>query len=188
LYCHNGREWFWLKKIDEYFNLKRKAAAGIFALGFAALWLMLRNFFPMEWNSLFIDSSIGSNITLFLMFTVITLPMCWLFSRLTDINISFSFCCVVNIICMFSVVYMFSIFRYEHREWLILSLIVHAVLNALVVGLSRPYSKDRTTVILKSSPLLAVGTALLYTAFTDITALMLFYSMTYVFIQQNYQA
>ena len=83
---------------------------------------------------------------------------------------------------------MFSIFRYEHREWLILSLIVHAVLNALVVGLSRPYSKDRTTVKLKSSPLLAVGTALLYTAFTDITALMLFYSMTYVFIQQNYQA
>lgn len=141
------------------------------------------NLFPLEWSSLFFGSEIGSNITLFLLFAVITLPMCWIFSKLTNINVSFSFSLIINIACLFAVVYTFSIFRYEQRQWIVASIVIQVILNLLVIGFSKLYSSDNNAVLFKKNPLYAIGTALLYTAFTDILTLLLFYSMTYSFYQ-----
>ena len=155
--------------------------AAIYSLAFAVLWLILWNVFAMEWYSFFFDSIIGSNIHLFLLFTVITILMCGLFSRLTKINISASLNYIVNIICMFAVTYTFSIFRYEHSQWIAVSVLLHIFLMTFVIGFSKPYDDKVLTPLIKRKPFSAAGWALLYAVLTDSLNLMLFYSIAYTF-------
>lgn len=169
------------KKIDMYFDIKRKGKYSLICLGAAVLWVILWLTFPMEFYSVFFDSVVGSNILLLLMELVIMIPANLMFSKILKANISMSLTFIADIICMTAAAYTFSIFRYEQVWWVILSIAVHFVIKLFTDGYAYE-DKDTVIPIIKRKPLNAALTALAHTAVSDGVFLVLMYSTAQAFV------
>jgi len=107
-------------RIDEYFSGKRRGIAALCAVGFALLWMLLWDIFPMEFYSLFFMSVIGGNIQLLLLDIVTLLPFLWVFTKLTGTPLSFSKIMLANLILLFGANYVFSLFFFTNMRYLCL--------------------------------------------------------------------
>ncbi len=124
-----------LKRLDEYFTDRRKAVAALCAVGFAILWMILWNAFPMEFYSLFFAGIIGGNIQLLLLNIVTLLPLLWIFTKLTKTNLSFSVTGLVNILLLIAADYLFSLFLFSDFFFIcVIALLLHMAANVPVFG------------------------------------------------------
>ncbi|MGN0665848.1 MAG: hypothetical protein ACI4KF_04905 [Huintestinicola sp.] len=165
------------EKQPPFFTLKRKAAASLICLGIIALWLILWLIFPMEFYSIFFASSIGSNITLILLSSVITIPMNLVFSRLLRSDIRLSYHLTANIIGMLAVVYTYSIFRYTAVYWLVIAAIVHIAACIPIFIKSKP--DDKKTILEKKTTKALIS--VLCTVLSDGLFLILFTVLLNIF-------
>lgn len=169
-----------LKKFDMYFDIKKKKRYSLICLGAVVLWILLWMTFPMEFYSLFFDSSAGSNVMLLLMELVLMIPANLMFSRILKANISMSLTLIGDIICMTAAAYTFSIFRYDSVWWVILAIAIHYAAKLFTDGFAYE-DKDTVIPLLKRKPLNTALTALAHTALIDGVFLVLMYTAAQIF-------
>lgn len=169
-----------IKKIDLFFDSKKKIKASVISGSFALLFIILWLVFPMEFYSVFYASAAGSNVLLLLMELVLIFPLNMLFSKIIKGNISVFFTLVSDIVLMTAAAYTFSIFRYTQVIWLILVIVLHFISKLFIDGHAYE-SSDIKLSLIKRKPLSAVLIALAHTAAADGIFLLLVYTTAHIF-------
>lgn len=182
------------KRLDNWFTPKRKGIAALGAIGFALLWLILWNAFPMEFYSFFFykTSIIGSNIQLLLMNGVVLLPLFWLFGKLTGTKLSFSKTALLNLPLLIAADFVFSIFAFSEQLYIcFIALFVHVLISVWVFGsaetcgkkapkgMKAPPPSGKTAI--KEQPVLAVVWAALFAFVSEAFSFSLLYIVAHIY-------
>lgn len=144
-----------IENTDSKFTVRKKGFAALCAAVFAALFTGAALLFPMEFFSLFIDSTVGSYITLVLISIVISCVFGWLFSLLTRQNISALLTLVSNAIFQTGMFFLFSAFRYTMPYLWIITAAVHALVTVPIFLISKPNPQSNVKRVKEKPP---VGT------------------------------
>lgn len=127
-----------IENIDSKFTVKKKGFIALGAAVFAALFTTAGFLYPMEFFSLFVDSTVGSYIALVLISIVISALFGWLFSLITRQNISTLLLFVSNVIFQIGMFFLFAAFRYSMPYLWMLTAAVHALVSVLIFLISKP--------------------------------------------------
>lgn len=181
-------------KIDSHFNNRTRGIAAIGALAFALVWAILWDIFPMQFYSFFFADTIGSNIQLILINTVVLLPFFWLFTKLSRTDLSFSGTVLLNILLVVGVEYVFSIFLFSDYFFIcVIAVIIHAAINILPFGsaavrdgkapkgMNAPAPKAEKAI--KKQPLISVIWAASFAFAVDAVSFGLFFIVAHIYVQ-----
>lgn len=196
---------------DKGFTIKTKGYLSLGCLGAAVLWTALWFLFPMEWYTVFFDSTIGSYVTLILLATVLVIPFCWLFTIITSSNISFTLNYIANVLFMIATVFVYSALRFS-MWWLVaIAVLAHIAVQTFIIGTAHPYKKKKlkkmskkfknvsyekitggtvkiepeidsdSVPLIKKQPLIAIMWAAVHTILIDVVYILLFSLIAYTF-------
>lgn len=157
---------------------------GFFALGTVAavlLWMFLWYMFPMEFYAIFFNNIVGSNIQLILLASVLSIPMCYIFSKFTKKNIPLLKTLLVNILFLVGLDYVYSIFYDMHFIFVILTGVLHFAVILYLFGHAESKESKNETIPIKKQPLMIIIWAAVYVLIIDISNIMLFRLITYIY-------
>ena len=121
--------------LDKYFTDRKKGFFAIGAIGFALLWMILWNIFPMQFYSFFFVSITGSNVQLALLNLTVLFPLFYIFTKLSKTDLSFSKTVLLNVLLAAAVEYTFSIFMFSDYFFICaIAYIVHSAANIWTFG------------------------------------------------------
>ncbi|MDR0987222.1 MAG: hypothetical protein LBL98_05970 [Ruminococcus sp.] len=150
---------------------------------FAVLWSLLWAGFPLLWNAVFMSDIIGSNVYV-LMFCLVSafLPQS-LFGAIWRIKFNLFLPTLVSAVFLVGSVYIYSVFFYSEKPWIIiLYIVLTAVPNLIIIKLSKSADPEVKLSLIKRKPVLAVSYALLLTFTENLLALLIFVISKNVFI------
>ncbi|MBQ7980139.1 MAG: hypothetical protein IJ305_00865 [Oscillospiraceae bacterium] len=181
------------KRIDNYFDLKHKIYAAIGAVGFAILWMILLDIFPMQFYSLFCANLIGSFVQLILMNAVVVPIFLLIFTLVTKTDLSFCKIVPINIICIFGIelLRLFIGFYGWSMYLLIAGILVHAAIclwafftapirdNKAPKGMNAPAPEKE--IAIKKQPLISAIWAVAFAFSIDAVCLWLYRVMALIY-------
>ncbi|MDR0903297.1 MAG: hypothetical protein LBM59_01535 [Ruminococcus sp.] len=150
---------------------------------FAVIWCLLWAGFPLLFGAMFMSDIIGSNFYVLLFCTVSAFLSQSLFGKIWRINFNIFLPTIITAIFLVGTVYIYSIFFYSDRPWIIiLYIVLTATPNLVIIALSKSADPEVKLSLIKRKPGLTVIYACLLTFTQNLLALLIFVISKNVFV------
>ena len=159
-----------IENIDSKFTVRKKGFIALGAVIIAALLTAAGFAYPMEVFSLLVDSTAGSYVALTLISVILSCAFGWLFSLVTQQNISALLTLISNALFQIGMFFLFAAFRYNMPYLWIITAVVHTLVTVLLFLISKPNPPSNVKRVKEKPPVstkVKVITAIIYAIASD---------------------
>ncbi len=164
---------------EDKFKAVLSIGTAVFAVIFAILWAV----FPYQWYAVFCGTNVGSYVQLLLIALVLSIPMCYLFSKITKINIPLIKTLIVNSISLVVIDFIYSSYYLNDTFYLlVISIAVFFGINIWIFAKAPYENKGIKLSPIKKRPILTIVWTVLYTVLLIVMDILLFRLIAYIYL------